>query len=257
MSDLLLCERDNRGVVTLRLNRPGKHNALNAELINALSEQIKKLHEDETVRVLVLSGEGKSFCSGADLSWMQEAVEFDEDANYEDAYSLAELLMALYEFNKPTIARINGDAYGGGIGLLASCDITIADENANFAFTEVRLGLIPAIISPYIVLSLGARQTQRLFMTAERFNVQQAVDYGLIQHCVNAESLDKYVEINIASLLKAGPKALSETKELLHKLTPLAHHEELARCIARIRVSDEGQAGLRAFLSKTSPPWRA
>ena len=256
MSDILLCERDKRGVATLRLNRPEKHNALNAKLIKSLSEQIKKLHEDDTVRAVVLSGEGKSFCSGADLNWMQEAVEFDEAANYDDACSLAELLLALYELNKPTIARINGDTYGGGIGLFACCDITIADESANFAFTEVRLGLIPAIISPYIVLNMGARQTQRLFMTAERFNAQQALAYGLIQQSASTKNLDECVESSINLLLKAGPNALSETKKLLHQLTPLTNHEDLARCIARLRVSDEGQAGLRAFLNKTSPPWR-
>ena len=256
MSDVLLCQRDKRGVVTLRLNRPEKHNALDAGLIGSLGEQIKKLHEDDSVRVVILTGEGKSFCSGADLSWMQEAVEFDETANYEDACSLADVLLSLYELNKPTIARINGDAYGGGIGLLACCDITIAAEHAHFAFTEVHLGLIPAIISPYIVLGVGARQTQRLFMTAERFSAQQALAYGLIQESVNRQNLDECVESSVASLLKAGPNALTETKKLIHQLTPLTNHEDLARCIARLRVSNEGQAGLRAFLNKTSPPWR-
>lgn len=253
--DVLRCDIDQRGVATLTLQRPDKHNALNDILIAALTAELQRLAAFDPCRMVVLTGAGATFCSGADLAWMQASVKFDEERNRQDAQHLADLLAALHHFPKPTLAKVQGPAYGGGVGLIACCDIVIANEQALFAFSEVRLGLIPAVISPYVVSAIGARTAGKLFLTAEKFSAAQAREFGLIHECVSASELEDAVARCVESLLKAGPQAVKECKALLRTLTPATQSVDLAKWIARLRVSEEGQAGLHAFLNKQAPPW--
>jgi len=255
MSELLQIHTDERGVCTLTLNRPERHNAFNAELIERLITDIALANEDPSVRVLVLTGAGQSFSSGADLGWMQEAAGQDEATNREDAERLAALMRILYELDKPTVARVNGPAYGGGLGLIACCDIAIACTAAKFAFSEVKLGLIPAVISPYILNAIGPRQARRLFLTGEPFSAVEAQAMGLVHQAVEPDQLDATVERQITLLLTAGPAAQRECKHLLRRFDFENADGELAALIATLRASPEGQAGLTAFLSKTRPPW--
>jgi methylglutaconyl-CoA hydratase len=255
MSDLLQIHADQRGVCTLTLNRPECHNAFNAELIERLLTDLSLINEDPTVRMLVLTGAGKSFSSGADLEWMQQAAQQDEAGNRQDAEELAALMRTLYELDKPSIARINGPAYGGGLGLIACCDVAIASSSARFAFTEVRLGLIPAVISPYILNAIGLRQARRLFLTAEQISAVEAQTMGLVHQVVEPEQLDEAVEVQVDLLLKGGPIAQAESKRLLRCFDSDDMDAELAALIAELRASSEGQAGLDAFLKKTKPPW--
>ncbi len=255
MSDTLIIDTDAHGICTLRLNRPTRHNAFDADMIEALIEALGRIGADPAVRVLVLTGEGESFCSGADLEWMRRCAGFDEAANRRDAERLAALMRSLYELPKPTIARINGPAFGGGLGLIACCDIGIALSEATFAFSEVRLGLIPAVISPYVITAIGTRQAHRLFLTGQRLNAQEAMDIGLVHAVVAGEALDKAITREVKRLLQAGPVALQECKRLIRSFDEQDRDAELAAWIAALRVSPEGQAGLTAFLDKTNPPW--
>ncbi len=260
MSKPLIMTVDARGVCTLTLNRPEKHNALNKALINALREILAKIDSENGIRVVVITGNGLSFSSGADLEWMRESARFNDQENRQDAEQLANLMRSLYELSKPTIARVNGHAFGGALGLIACCDIAIAHCDAQFAFTEVRLGLTPAIIAPYILLAMGSRQVRRLFLTAERFSSKDALQFGLIHHLASEDSLDSEVQKQIKNLLQAGPVAIGETKKLLRQLTRQLtpnepNDETLAALIARLRTSAEGQEGLRAFHEKRSPTW--
>lgn len=255
MSELLQIHTDERGVCTLTLNRPERHNAFNAELIERLITDITLANEDPSVRILVLTGAGTSFSSGADLEWMQEAAGQDEATNREDAERLATLMRVLYELEKPSIARVNGPAYGGGLGLIACCDIAIANTSARFAFSEVKLGLIPAVISPFILNAIGPRQARRLFLTAEPFSATEAQSLGLLHQTTEPDQLNAAVERQVTLLLKAGPEAQRECKRLLRYFDFENLDAELADLIASLRASDEGQAGLAAFLNKTRPPW--
>ncbi|TPW18057.1 MAG: methylglutaconyl-CoA hydratase [Halothiobacillaceae bacterium] len=256
MSDTLHIATDHRGVCTLLLNRPERHNALNSELIATLIQTLNQINHDEAIRAVVVTGAGASFCSGADLEWMRASVHFDEHQNRMDAEKLAELLRTLAELKKPTIAWVNGAAYGGGIGLIACCDIAIAHDNVNFAFSEVRLGLIPAVISPYIVAAIGLRQTKRLFLTAEPFSSRTAQALGLVHTVVTPEAATALLEQQLQQLLKGGPLAMVECKKLLQRFNHLPMDSELATLIAYLRASPEGQEGLAAFLEKRSPTWQ-
>jgi methylglutaconyl-CoA hydratase len=252
---------DDRGVATLTLNRPRIHNAFDDTLIAALSERLDVLAADDGVRAIVLTGAGKSFSAGADLNWMRGMAEATEAENREDALRLAAMLRKLNFFPKPTFARVNGAAFGGGIGLIACCDIAIGAEGAKFALSEVKLGLVPATIAPYVVAAIGARQARRLFINAEIFDATEAARIGLLHHCVAADTLDETLDRNVHFLLKGGPVAQRESKALALRsagMTPEAAaktDEDNADLIARLRVSDEGQAGLAAFLDKRAPEW--
>jgi methylglutaconyl-CoA hydratase len=253
---------DSRGVLTLQLNRPEIHNAFGERLIRELTETLHAAEDDAAVRLVVLTGVGKSFSAGADMNWMSSMVGASVEENEQDAQKLARMLRRLNYFPKPTIARINGAAFGGGVGLVACCDITIAAEPAQFALTEVRLGLVPAVISPFVFRRLGESQSRRLFLTAERFDAKAAQQMGLVQIVVTPEALDEAVEAQVALLLQGGPAALKQAKRLVFNV---AGHdntrqrqidEDNARLIAKLRVSEEGQDGLRAFLDKRLPSWR-
>lgn len=252
---------DQRGVANLTLDRPAVHNAFNAELIAELRARLATLREDSAVQVLVLAAEGPSFSAGADLGWMRAMAAASEEANYADACELAGLMRDLAFFPRPTLARVQGAAFGGGVGLVACCDIAIGVHGARFGLTESKLGLAPAVISPYVVEAIGPRHARRLFQTAEVFDAAAALRMGLLSEVVETDDLDAALSRQIAWLRKAGPMALQACKLLVARVASrdvtrqLALDEENARLIARLRVSAEGQEGLAAFLDKREPAW--
>ena len=246
-------------VLRLRLERPELHNAFDAELIARLTAVLDNAAADAAVRVVVLEGSGASFSAGADLNWMRGMAAAGEDANREDSLALARLMRTLDELPKPTIARVHGAAFGGGVGLVACCDIAIGVPEARFGLTESRLGLLPAVISPYVVAAIGPRQARRWFATAEVFDATQALRIGLLHEVVDADALDAAVERQVALLLKAGPIASATAKQLVRDVALQPDRNLLdasnARLIAALRVSPEGQEGLSAFLDKRAPAW--
>lgn len=258
MSSTLTSIRQN-GVLHLRLQRPELHNAFDADLIGTLTAALEAAGADPTLRVVVLEGAGPSFSAGADLNWMRGMASAGEDENRDDALALARLMRTLDELPKPTIARVHGAAFGGGVGLVACCDIAIGVPGAKFGLTESKLGLLPAVISPYVIAAIGARQARRWFATAEIFEAAQAQRMGLLHEVVAAEALDEAVSRQIALLLKAGPVASATAKRLVREVAWRADRDMLdtenARLIAALRVSPEGQEGLGAFLDKRRPAW--
>lgn len=248
------------GIATLTLNRPEKHNALDAATIQALHAALLDVQDRRDVRIVVLTGAGVSFCAGGDIAQMQSLARASQADNVADALALARCLRTLDELRKPVIARVNGNAFGGGIGLIACADIAIAIDSAKFALTEVRLGLVPAIISPYVLRALGgARQARRLFLTAEPFDARQARALGLLHFTATAQDLDDCVDAQAALLLRGGPTAVGAAKQLIARMVGVRHHEsdleETARLLAELRASDEGQEGLSAFLERRPPTW--
>jgi methylglutaconyl-CoA hydratase len=258
MSDSLLQQRDG-AVARLRLNRPDLHNAFDAELIAALTTALTQLGSDADVRVVVLQGAGASFSAGADLNWMRGMASASEADNRNDALALARLLRTLDELPKPTIASVHGAAFGGGVGLVAACDIAIGVPEAKFGLTESKLGLLPAVISPYVIAAIGARQARRWFATAEIFDADEALRIGLLHEVVNATALDTAVQRQVDLLLKAGPIAAATAKSLVRRVAAGGDGDALdaanAELIAKLRVSPEGQEGLGAFLDKRKPAW--
>lgn len=246
-------------VARLRLDRPDLHNAFDAALIAALTEALGQLADDAQVRVVVLEGSGRSFSAGADLNWMRGMATADEATNREDALALARLMRALDELPKPTIARVHGAALGGGVGLVACCDIAIGVPEAKFGLTEARLGLLPAVISPYVIAAIGPRQARRWFATGEIFDAAAAQRMGLLHEVVPASGLDDAVQRQVSLLLKAGPVATAQAKTLVRSVQPHVDRNALdaatADLIAAMRVSPEGQEGLAAFLDKRAPAW--
>ena len=259
-SDTFVTQVDERGVATLTMNRPEVHNAFDDALIAALTEELRRLGSDERVRVVVLAGAGKSFSAGADLNWMRRMAGYSRDENYEDSMALALLMATLNGLRKPTVARVHGAAFGGGVGLVACCDIAVASEAATFCFSEAKLGLIPAAISPYVVNAIGERHARRYFLTAERFDAEQAQRIGMVHEVVASEDLDARVDTVCQALLQNGPRAMAEAKQLAQDVARgrIDQYlvEDTARRIADIRVSEEGQEGLSAFLEKRNPGWR-
>ena len=247
------------GVATLWMNRPEVHNAFNAQLIADLSAACRALDADASVRVVVLAGRGKSFSAGADLNWMKAAGEAGEAENFADAMKLAGMLRTLAEMSKPTIARVHGAALGGGMGLASACDICIAGERALFATSEVKFGIIPSAISPYVIRAIGERQAYRYFQTAERIDARRAAELGLAHEAVASDALDAKVKEVVDALLLGGPKSQSAAKELIRAVAnrPLSDAvvEDTARRIASLRVTLEAKEGLDAFLSKRPAAW--
>ena len=255
----LLTSRSGDGVLTITLNRPDIHNAFDDQLIVELTRTLEVAGADKTIRVVVLTGAGKSFSAGADLNWMRRMAAFTEEENYHDAMALGELMLTLNRLPKPTIARVNGAAYGGGVGLIACCDIAIAANDAQFALTEVKLGLIPAVISPYVVAAIGEKKARRYFLTGERFSAADAVSFGLLNTSVAPNDLDQAVQAMLDMLMIPGPVAQAEAKDLIasvaHRPPTDSVVADTAERIAHIRISPEGQEGLAAFLEKRSPGW--
>jgi methylglutaconyl-CoA hydratase len=258
----VIVRHDGRGVATLAMNRPRRHNALSAALIDALSAALAGLADDPRVRVIVLTGAGPTFCAGADIDEMRRLGDATAADNERDAAGLAALLARLESLPRPTIARVQGNAFGGALGLIAACDVAIAAEPAQFALTEVRLGIVPAMISPYVVRAIGGRQARRFFLTGERISAATAERIGLLHQVVPAGGLDAAVSAIAADLLLGAPGAQAEAKLLLRRVcgrSAAADHElqaETVRWIARLRAADEGREGLAAFLAKRAPSWR-
>jgi methylglutaconyl-CoA hydratase len=247
-------------VATLTMARPDVHNAFNEHLIAQLREAFEELGSDESVRVVVLAGEGKSFSAGADLDWMRRAAGFSEEENRRDAAAAAALWRAIAECPKPVVARVHGNAFGGGAGLVAASDIAIASEQAMFAFTEVRLGLVPATVAPHVVEKIGPGRALPLFMTGERFDAHRALAIGLVHQVVPAAELDVAVGGVVDQLLAGGPTALAACKELVRHVAANRRSEiddYTAELIADVRAGDEGREGVGAFLEKRKPNWAA
>jgi len=258
MFQTLEIEREN-SVATIWMNRPERHNAFDETLIAELTAACQALETDESVRVVVLAGRGKSFSAGADLSWMQRAAGYTVEQNFADARLLAVMLRILAELRKPTVARIHGAALGGGMGLAAACDLCVASTAASFATSEVRFGLIPATIGPYVLRAIGARQASRYFLTAERINARRAWELGLVHELVEPEALDAKVREIVDALRAGGPHSQAAAKDLIRAVAdrPVddALVEETARRIAHIRATPEAKEGLSAFLEKRPPNW--
>ena len=250
---------DPRGVATVTLDRAEKHNAFDDSLIAALADIFRRLGADEGVRAMVLAANGKSFSAGADVAWMKRMAAAAEAENVRDARALAEMLRLLNEMPKPTVALVQGAALGGGVGLVACCDVALAADQATFALTEVRLGLIPATIGPYVVAAIGARAARRYFLTGERFGAEDARALGLVHEVVSAADLPAAGERLISTVLAGGPKAVAEAKALVRAVAdqPITETliEDTARRIARIRAGVEAREGLDAFLAKRKPSW--
>ena len=247
------------GIATLWMNRPDKHNAFNAQVIADLTAACAQLDADSAVRVMVLAGRGKSFSAGADLNWMKAAGEASVEDNLADARKLAGMLRALAEMNTPTIARVHGAALGGGMGLAAACDICVANENAFFATSEVKFGIIPSAISPYVIRAIGARQSYRYFQSAERISAARAAEIGLAHEAVAVDALDDKVAEIVAALLQGGPKSQAAAKALIRAVAdrPVddAMVEDTSQRIAGLRATPEAKEGLSAFLDKRPAAW--
>jgi methylglutaconyl-CoA hydratase len=254
---LEITRRNAIGIVAL--NRPDVHNAFNDVLIAELTAACETLGEDPDVRMVILTGNGPSFCAGADLNWMKKMAGYSRAQNVADAAGLAEMLRALNELPKPTVARVHGNVFGGGVGLVACCDIAIAAAESAFSLSESKLGLIPATISPYVVEAIGARQARRFFLTGERFEAAEAYRLGLLHDIVPFAQLDDRVNETLGPLMLAGPAAQRECKALIravaHKPIDDSVIADTVQRIATVRASPEGKEGVGAFLGKRSPSW--
>ncbi|GJL94837.1 MAG: methylglutaconyl-CoA hydratase [Hyphococcus sp.] len=256
---LLITTIDHRGVARLTMNRPELRNAFNEDVVNQICDTMGRLGNDPNVRVIVLTGAGKAFSAGADLNMMRRVAEYSSAENKDDARRLAHMLSSIYYAPKPTVALVNGPAMGGGLGLIAACDIAVGAEEAFFALSEVRVGLIPAVISPFVIQAIGARQAQRYFLSGERFDAATAASIGLLHETAPAAELDRAFEAIVDNLLTCGPIATREAKELIRSVAGRSIDDgvmkDTAERIARLRASDEGKEGVTAFLEKRKPNW--
>jgi len=245
----------------ITLNRPEVHNAFNDDMIAELTAVFEDIAVDaDRARVVVLSGKGKSFCAGADLNWMKKARGYSLEENYADSKRLAEMFKVINGCPLPVIGRINGHAFGGGVGLVATCDLSVAFEKAKFAFSEVKLGIIPAVISPYVVPKMGITRSRDLFITGRRFTAREALEYGFVTHVAGSmEELDQIVDTLIKEIKSAAPIACREAKKLVMKYNGFMNvemEEFTSRKIAELRSSPEGREGISSFLDKRTPEWR-
>ncbi len=249
----------NGAVATLTLDRPEVRNAFNEALIAELTQQFTVLGQRDDVRCIVLAANGPAFCAGADLNWMRRMADYSHDENIADAAQLAEMLRVIYECPKPTVARIQGDVYAGGMGLVAACDMAVAVDSASFCLSEVRLGLIPATISPYVIRAMGTRASHRYFLTAERFGAAEALRIGFVHEVVAADALDAKVDELLKALTAASPNAVRVCKKLVIDVAEREINAGLIAAtvqgIADIRASDEGKEGVQSFLNKRKPAW--
>jgi methylglutaconyl-CoA hydratase len=249
------------GVARLWLNRPELHNAFNETMIAELTGAFAALDADPEVHAVILGGRGKSFCAGGDLNWMKRMAGYTFEQNFADAQALANMLHALNTLRKPTIARVHGSAFAGGMGLVAACDMAIAADGVEFCLSEARLGLSPATISPYVIAAMGERQARRYFLTAERFSANEAYRIGFVHEVAAAEDIDTKVDGLVKHLLANGPHAVAACKDLVRAVARAKIDRDLmddtATRIATIRATDEGREGVRSFLEKRKPAWAA
>ncbi|SMX34076.1 crotonase/enoyl-CoA hydratase family protein [Actibacterium lipolyticum] len=258
MFETIRIDVDERGVAGLLLNRPEKRNALSAQMIAELTQAAKQLGDDPAVRVVVLSAAGNVFCAGGDLRWMQEQMAADPQTRAVEARKLAEMLQALNTMPKPLIGRIQGNAFGGGVGMASVCDVVIADKDAQFGLTETRLGLIPATIGPYVIARMGEANARRVFMSGRIFGCFEAVDLGLVAHAVPARDLDERIEAEVAPYLSCAPGAVASAKALARQLGPRIDDEVIDSTIAALVACWEGEEakeGIGAFFDKRKPAW--
>lgn len=256
--ETLRIERRRDGITTLVLNRPDKHNAMSARMIAELTDAARVLGDDEAVRAVILTGAGASFCAGGDLGWMKEQFAADRKGRLASARALAGMLGALNTMPKPLIGRINGAAFGGGVGMAAVCDVAIAADSARFGLTETRLGLIPATISPYVLARMGEGKARRVFLSARRFGAEEAVALDLIARAVPGDDLDSTVMAEAEGYLKTSPAAVAAAKTLARKLGPaIDPHviEMTAQALADTWESPDARAGIDAFFARSEPPW--
>jgi methylglutaconyl-CoA hydratase len=250
---------ETRGpVAEIILNRPEVHNAFNDNMITELLKVFRKLHETREVRVVIFTGEGKSFCAGADLNWMKRVKDYSFEENLRESLDISELMYSIYSLPLPTIARVNGAAVGGGMGFVATCDIAVAASDARFSLSEVKLGLVPACISPYVIRKAGEGACREFMLTGERLTAEKAMRLGLVNEVVEPAELDSAVSGFVERLISSGPNAIAICKELLRKVPAMSLDEAkkmTAEAIANLRVSDEGQEGMKAFLEKRKPRW--
>ncbi len=252
-------EKTSGAIATITLGRPELHNAFNAQMIAELREAFSSFGKNSPVRAIVLRGEGKSFCAGADLHWMRQMVDFSFEQNVADAHTLAAMFRAIQQCPKPVIARVHGAAFGGGVGLVAACDMAFATESATFCLSEVKLGLLPAVISPFVIKKIGEGQARRYFLTAEKFTAAEAHRIGLVSHVLPDEAtLDKQIERVVDALCANGPEAIAQSKVLIEQMCRFDWERAVditTKLIAERRISPEGQEGMKAFLEKRSPSW--
>ena len=259
MSDKVISQVDNDGNATVMLNRPEAHNAFDPEMVEALTSTLKKLEANPKVRALVMLGAGRNFCAGADIEHMKKSAAFSPEQNFKAARQTARMLYTLYKLKKPTIACVRGAVRGGGVGLVAACDIAIASRDATFRLSEVKLGIIPAMISPYVIAAIGERYAHRYMLSGEEFDVAEAFRIGLLHDIAEDEALNAAVGRMLAHLYSSGPHALVAIKQLIpvstHATIDDAIVDETARRIAGVRATPEAQEGLAAFLEKRKPAW--
>ncbi|PYS10114.1 MAG: enoyl-CoA hydratase [Acidobacteria bacterium] len=250
-----------RPIASVILDRPDIHNAFNDELVKLVTETFTELGARDDVRVIALGGNGKSFCAGADLNWMKRMVQYTREQNLEDARAVGRMYLTIAKCPKPVIARVHGAALGGGAGLVAASDIAMALESVQFGFTEVKLGIIPAIIGPFVIARVGPGRAREFFITGERFLAPVALNIGLVQHVAAHElALDALIDSKISQILTSAPEAIAAAKELIFGVAARTLESSLefaADAIARARTSEEGQAGMQAFLERQKPPWIA
>ncbi len=242
----------------ITLNRPDVRNAFNGTMISELSGLFKEINERKDLRVIVITGEGKAFCAGADLNWMGDVLNYSYEENLEDSKNLATMFHRMFTCPLPTIARVNGAAIGGGCGLVAVCDIVIASEKALFSLSEVKIGLVPACISPYVIRRMGDKNAREYFLTGERLDAQKAKTANLVNQVVPPEKLDEIVDSRVKQLISSGPNALAWCKQLLQNVPAMEEPgvgEYTAEIIAKLRMGDEGQEGMKAFFEKRKPDW--
>jgi len=254
---LVITEKDD--ITTVTLNRPDVHNAMNEILMDELTRCFQQLSKDDKVTAIILTGNGKSFCAGADLTWMKQMVNYSMDENKKDSRLLLDMYETIHSCPKPVIGRINGAAFGGGIGLLAICDITITIPGITFAFSEVKLGIIPAVISTFVASRMTPAAMRRLFITGERFDSITAQEIGLIDLVVPPEKLDEIVTSCVEQVRSSGPVAIKEVKHLIYNLLKMdmnAYKEFTVKKISELRISNEGQEGIKGFLEKRKPGWK-
>lgn len=259
MSQVIEQRQTENGVLTIALNRPQSHNAMTPTMIESLTAVFRDLSQRQDVRVVVLTGNGRSFCAGADLAFMRKAADYTFAQNVADAEAIFDLMTAVDRCAKPVIGRVNGAAIGGGVGLVSCCDIVVAVERAKFAFSEARLGILPAVISPFVLARIGPGNGRELFLTGERFDASHARSIGLVHHVVAEEDLDDKVRERVEQLLLAAPGAQAAAKELIRAVAYRSRDEMrdyTADLIARRRASDEGREGMSSFLEKRQPAWQ-
>ncbi len=255
---IVVTRKNREAVLQITFNRPEVHNAFNSEAILELIDVFDRVIADDSVRAVVLTGEGKSFCAGADINWMREIIRYSFEQNLEESLQLAEVMYKIYTLPKPTIAMVNGAAIGGGTGFLSVCDIAVAVEEAKFGLSEVKIGLVPAAISPYVVRKIGESKAREYFLTGQRISAQKALEIGLINEVVPRSMLEERIEELIEQFLASGPEAIASCKELILNVPRLSLEdvkEYTARMIANLRISEEGQEGMSAYLEKRKPRW--